>query len=160
MDILKTILLIILVSLFQVTIVPKMTLFSALPNFILIFSLFSLFQNGLKKALYWSIFGGLFLDFFGLTLASNIFALTIVVLLTWYLSQKFFETKNFFLFLIFPFFASLIFDFNLILLSYIPYFSPFKFPFPGQIILKNALYNTFCFSLIYLLFKKKRLVLR
>jgi len=143
MKIVKTVLLIYLVSLFSVTILPRLSLFYALPHLILVISLLFIFEKEFKTGLLWALLGGLFLDFFGPKFPSNIFITTAIILLTIFLLQKFFESSNIYLFLTFCFFGSLVYDF-LLLPNF--QFSIFNFQ------LLSALYSTFFGFVIYLIY--------
>jgi rod shape-determining protein MreD len=147
MKILKTILLIYLVALLSVTLLPKLTIFFALPHPILILALFFVFQKDFKKGLLWAVLGGLFLDFLGLKFPSNILITTAIVLLAWFLINKFFESSNIYLFLVFCFLGSLVYSF--LSLPTLSLFHSFTFH------LLNALYSTLFGLIIYLAYSKK-----
>jgi hypothetical protein len=147
MKILKTILLIYFVALISVTLLPKLAIFYALPNLILILALFFIFHKDFKRALLWAILGGLFLDFLGLRFPSNILITTAIVLLVWFLINKFFESSNIYLFLIFCFLGSLVYSF--LSLPTLLLFHSFTLH------LLNALYSTLFGLILNLVYIKK-----
>ena len=142
MRIIQTILLIFFVALISVTLLPKLEIFFSLPKLILVISLLFLFYNEFKKGLIWASLGGLFLDFLSPGLPYNILFTTVIFLLAWLLIQRIFESSNIYLFLIFCFFGSLIYDY---LFAIFYHLSPLSFT-----LLLNGLYTTF-FGLIFVL---------
>ena len=150
MKIVIIILSIYLAVLVSITLLPKLVIFSALPKLILIISLLFLFHNDLKKSLIWASVGGLFLDFFSTGFPYNILFTTAIVLLSWYLIKRFFESSNIYLFLTFCFFSSLLYDSLFFIFNHL---SPFSFN-----LLISALYSTFLGSIlgiVYIQFQKR-----
>lgn len=146
MEIFKLILLIYFTSLFSVTVLPKLSIFSAMPSLILIISLLFLFQNDLKKGLIWGLIGGLFLGFLSLSLLSNILAAAVIILLVWFLIKKFFESSNIYIFLTFCFFGSLVY--NILL------FPTYQLPIITHYLI-NAAYSTVFGLILYLIYQKR-----
>lgn len=143
------ILLIYLVALISVTILPKLSIFSVMPNLILILALLFVFQREFNRGLLWALLGGLFLDFFGINFPSNILITIVIVLLTMFLIQRFFESSNIYLFLIFCFLGSFIYNFSFLITYHL---LPITYDF------FTALYSTlfgFISYLVYLQLQKR-----
>lgn len=150
MKIVKTIIFVFLVAIFQVTFLPKIALFFALPNFILILAILSVFQKDFKKALLWALFGGFLLDIFSPNPFLNMLSLFLVVFLAQFIFLRYFERENIYLFLAYCFFGSLLNDFFLILLSNL---TKFKMNLELKMLFLDALYTTFFGFIFYLIYK-------
>jgi rod shape-determining protein MreD len=146
MKIAKIVILIYLTALFSLTILPKLTIFHASPNLILTIAIFFLFQNEIKKGFFWGILGGLFLDLLGVGFPYNISITTVIVLLTYFLIRKYFESSNILIFLTFCFVGNLIYS-SLFAIA-LQHLTVVYFP------IINAAYSTFL-GLILFLIKKR-----
>ena len=145
-----TILIIYLVALFSVTLLPRMSIFSAMPKIVLVLSLLFLFHKDFKNALIWASVGGLFLDFLDTGFPYNILLSTAIILLSWYLIKRFFESSNIYIFLIFCFFGGFLYD---LVFFGAHHLNPLTYP-----VVLNAIYTTiagFIFALIYVQFQKR-----
>jgi len=143
----KTILLIYFTVVFSYTILPYLSIFSAIPNIILAVALIYIFQNNLLQGLLWAVLGGFLYDIFGIQFPVNIFITTVLVLLAWFLAKRFFETSNVYIFGTFCFLASF-------LISFVNFFA-FDWRFMSIATL-SALYTTLLAIIInYYFFRKK-----
>ncbi|MCX6806618.1 MAG: hypothetical protein NT135_00625 [Candidatus Berkelbacteria bacterium] len=146
MNTFKTILFAYLIALVSVTILPKFPIYNALPNLILVISLYLIFQNEIREGVIWGVAGGIFLNFLGFKMLSNTIITVAVILLTIFLVRKFFETSNVYIFLAFCFIGTII-------------CSIFLQPSVNILViagyLLSSLYSALVGFLIYLIYRKK-----
>ena len=125
MKIIITILSVYLVSLFSVTVLPRLSISYITINLILVIALFYLCQKDFVKGFIWAGTGGLFLDFLKTGFPSNFFILIGIALLVIFIIHKFLEVSNRYMFLIICFIFTFVYFVFLGLINHIEYKSFF-----------------------------------
>jgi len=137
----------------QIGIFPHLSILNTYPNLILIsISALSIIQ-GWKKTLPWTIFGGLFLDFYSFTniLGISVIMLLIVSYVSYFLSQNTFKKTTFFSLV--SIFLIIIFVYNLLSIIFFKIFGiNFNFGFLKFIV--GIIYNLIFALPLFYLFKK------
>lgn len=146
MKIFYQILLIIIISILQITLVPHFIIYGSIFNLIFIVILSLIFLSRFGLALWWVGLGGALLDlaspyFFGL----NILALIIIYLIVGYLVYKVFHQPNILIAFAFFFIAAVVFDAILSLLLKNPI---------SYIIFANGFYNAIVGTIIFYFLNK------
>ena len=145
MKIFINILLIFLAAILQISLFPKISIFSALPNLIFLATMILIFTNREDEALIWAGLGGILLDLFSpVRFGIFLFPLLVIYFLTSILVKRIFTDPNLIIAASFFFLGSIFFDILWIFIN--PQW---------QIILINAIYNTIVGIIIYWLLRER-----
>ena len=133
------ILLVIIVVILETTLVPKMAIFGAFPNLVMLVILSLIFINRTRDALWWVLIGGVLLDLFSpVRFGAYTLSFVAIFFLAYYLVNYVFSEPSVFLAAGIFFISSLIL--NIIFLMYFHYFGLYFI---------EAIYSTFVGCIVY-----------
>jgi len=133
------ILLVTIVVILETTLVPKMAIFGAFPNLVMLVILSLIFINRTRDALWWVLIGGVLLDLFSpVRFGAYTLSFVVIFFLAYYLVNYVFSEPSVFLAAGIFFISSLIL--NIIFLMYFHYFGLYFI---------EAIYSTFVGCIVY-----------
>lgn len=146
MKYLKTLIYIFLVVIFSYTFLPRLSIYSVTPNLILVVAIIYIYKQDLNNALIWTLVGGFFISFMNIGFPSNIFLATAIIMLLWFVTKRFFEIANIFIFSFLCLFCCFLYE--ILLFSHIDlaFFLLFFF---------NAIYSTIVALIILFILQKR-----